>query len=158
MALINRDKDASEQREVLTTSLVGIGTGLTLTLNAIPYPCTVQNVLVTAVGLSGAPTIAAWSTLRFIPGTGATTGTGIAGAYTITAFGTSGLVAGSSLFGAPGSMGISMQASGSSLLNLTTGDVVAIQTGGANAACNALTIQLVVKKTQDILGVYNTNS
>lgn len=140
MALINRDKDASEQKEIIQVSYPAVGTGLTLVVAMLPYPCTVVDCRLSAIGLSGAPTVA-FQTSRFIVGTGNTTLSGIAGTWTATALGTS------------GPWQASLVVAGSSLLALAAGDVVTIQSGGANAALAALQIQLVVKRTQDVLSI-----
>lgn len=152
MGLINRDKDASEQHFSVQETLNAVPTGITLGIWSAPWPCTVQNVLVTTLGLSGAPTLI-FTTGRFITGTGATTLTGVAGTYTHTAFGTSGTVGGLTQASAPYAIGISMQAVGSSLLSLQAGDAIILQTGGANSSVASMTVQIVVKATQDILSV-----
>lgn len=145
MALINRDKDASEQKDVIQVSYAAVGTGLTLIVAQVPYPCTVVDCRLAAVGLSSAPTVA-FQTSRFITGTGNTTLTGIAGTWTATALGTSGPVQ------------ASLQASGSSLLSLQAGDVITIQSGGANSALASLSVEVVLKKTQDILQVNGSST
>jgi hypothetical protein len=145
MGLINRDKDVSEQKEVINVSWPALATGLTIVVWQAPYPCTVVDCRIGAVGLSGSPTIA-FQTNRFIAGTGITVLTGIAGTYTELALGTS------------GPFQASLQAAGSSLLALQQGDVITIQTGGANAAIASVALQLVVKKTQDILQVNNVST
>jgi hypothetical protein len=145
MALINREKDASEQREVILFEQAPVATGTTLVAWTAPYPCTVQQVIVSCLGFSGAPTLT-FNTARFIVGTGATTLTGVAGVLTPTAFGTSGALS--------SSMGVSLQAAGSSLLNLQTQDVLTITSGGSNAAIASLSVEFVIKKTQDILQVW----
>jgi len=145
MGLINRDKDASEQKEVINVPFSALGTGLTLVAWQVPYPCTVVDCRIGAVGLSGSPTIV-FKTDRFIVGTGNTTGTGIAGTYTELALGTS------------GPFQASLQATGSSLLDLQRNDVITLQTGGANAAVAALHLQIVVKKTQDILQINGSST
>jgi hypothetical protein len=148
MAIVNRSKDASEQRVVFMQNYAATATALTLTLGIVPYPCTLDEAQIAAWGLSGAPSYAL-AVNRFITGTGFTTIVLATGTSNIVGeFGTSGAGAfGTSLFG---SSGMVLAASGSTLLNLVANDLLTLTTGVANTAVKGLSVEVVLKPTQDI--------
>jgi len=137
MAIVNRDLEASEQRKVFNASFAATATGITLPVLAVPYPATLDGIVVAAHGLSGTPTYA-FSILRFIVGTGVTTIT--AGFTTLTAveFSTSGI------------QSVVSVSSGNTLLNLQANDIICATSGASNAAVKSLDIGIVLKATQDI--------
>lgn len=138
MALVNRDKDSSEQRINLQATYSGVlATGVTLSVGMVPWPCTLDAVRVSAFGLSGTPTVDL-RIQRFITGTGFTSIAGGMTSLTVPALGTSGI-----------GVGV-LASSGNSLLNLQAGDVVSLVTGGSNSATTGLAASLVLKATQDI--------
>lgn len=155
MAIVGRDLDVSERKvafqwsnqvggqslNVLNSAV--IATGTTLTMFMVPFPCTVQSGSIYSQGLSGAPQIGVFVN-RFAAGI-TSMGIGISN-MVLTAFGTSGVQGLSGL--AP---------AGSTLLNLQTGDLLVVQTSVANTAITQLVVELVVKKTQDIVS-YNSVS
>lgn len=137
MAIVNRDKDASEQKCVLHGFQSGnLVAAQTMHMAIMPWPCTIESLKVSAVGVSNAP---AWS-FEKLTGTGAS---GIAmglTSMTIQARGTS------------GAQGFSLlAAAGSTLLNFAAGDVLSIVQAGASVSVNGFAFEVVVKKTQDIL-------
>jgi hypothetical protein len=169
MAIINRDGDASETKEWLSwTSQQGGGTsggtfgngyvptGATLYLmGPMPYPFTIQSIrALSPNGGSGAIQLA------FLIGRPAV------GGMTLINIGLSNLVvtngasfAGtgfSGTFATTGYSGLANQ--GSTLLNGQAGDVLMAVTQGANTASNLLLIQMVWKKTQDIVSHNGINS
>jgi hypothetical protein len=89
-----------------------------------------------AVGISGSPT-SQLAVERFVVGAGLTV-FALGGALTHTAIGTS------------GAQGFSLPAAGNSLLSLAAGDLLTVQTGGANTAAKVLHVTAVVKALQDI--------
>lgn len=144
MALVNRDKDTTEQREVFTAVLTstpsgisagidspGLATGSTLRICTIPYPASLVAAQNAVWGLSGTPVHSLWI-YRFAGGF-----TSIAVGQTMapTAFGTSGTL-GFSLFGAS--------------WNLLSGDQLVLYTQGANSAVAEATVTCVVRALQDI--------
>ncbi len=156
MAIVGRDLDVSERKEVFTyngqfagQSLTANGgnvtiTGTTLALFMIPYPCTVRSGLVFNQGVSGAPGIT-MTVQRFV------------GGATVLTFGLSMMVL--TAYGTSGVQGLSgMAPAGSTLNNLLTGDVVYATTTVANTAIVDLMIQLVVQKTQDIVATQGSST
>lgn len=142
MGIINRTKEASEQRKVFSVQAGAFATGVTAIVAQIPFPCVLESGQIAAFGLSGAPNYAL-TVNRFIPGAGATAFVVATGTSNVpSAFGTSG-VAGT------GASGIVM-AWGSTLMNLLPNDVVMVTSGVANTAVTGLSISLVVRPTQDI--------
>jgi hypothetical protein len=141
MALVNRDKDPSEQKmEFNWVGATQINTGYTAWIAMVPYPCTIQSARAMAVGVSAAMQVA-FQAQRF------------AGGNTVIALGISNMILQN--FGTSGIQGYSgLAASGSTLLNLQAGDVLLFQTSVANSACSNLLLEVVVKKTQDIVA-YN---
>lgn len=136
MGIINRTLDASEQKEVIDRRIGGTVTGTAYPIYTAAYPSTISDARAVALGLSGTPT----STLgiqRFITGVGATTIT-VGGALTAVAFGTSGL------------QRFSLPATGSTLLNLQTGDVLTVTAAGTNAALVSLQVTVVAQAIQDV--------
>lgn len=137
MALVNRDKDVSEQRDNNTESFTATATGVTLGVFSVPYPATLDGVRVAGHGLSGAPTLD-FAVLRFIVGTGVTTITAGFTTLTVTEFSTSGL------------QSVVTVASGNTLLNLLAGDIITATTGGSNTAAKGYELSVITKAAQDI--------
>lgn len=142
MPIINRGKDASEQRKVFEYKAGAFATGVTAIVAHIPYPCVLEQGQIAAFGLSGAPNYALVIN-RFIAGAGATAITIATGTSNVpSAFGTSGVAA-------TGASGINMLW-GSTLANLMPNDVIMVQSGVANTAVTGLAVSLVVRPIQDI--------
>lgn len=154
MAIVNRTLDPSEQRKNFSWSGFQSGisgplaTGVTSVICIVPWPSTLVEGQMVAIGLSGAPSYEL-AVNRFIAGAGITTWVVAKGTSNLAAaYGTSGAGSfGTSLFG---SSGIVLVASGSTLLNLQANDVISLTTGGSNAAANAASINLVLQPIQDI--------
>lgn len=138
MAIVNRDVDASQQNEVVQVHKSTIPVTTLVGLFIAPFPCTIQTLKYAAVGLSGSPI---W-TFGKQSMAGSTVAIGISG-LVVQAVGTSGAVNFSGL-----------AASGSTLLNLAMGDYLYCVTSGANTALTDMVMEIVVKKTQDIVS-YN---
>ncbi len=145
MAIVNRDVDSSQKKDVYEWNSNSLGattvnTGATGWIGMVPYPGVLESVRSAAVGLSGAPSID-FKVLR-----GGAGGTSIAVSI-------SSMIAVE--IGATGVVGYSgLAAAGSTLLLLQAGDILTFQTGVANTACRGLLLEVVVKKTQDIVS-YN---
>lgn len=137
MAIVNRDLDSSEQKRTFSVDLGAVATGLTLPIAIIPYPAAIVNARVAAVGVSGTPT-ALLFVQRFITGSGATGYLGGMTTLTMQAVGTSGI------------QSVVTAASGSTALNLQAGDVIMLNSGGANSAVAAAAVSITVQATQDI--------
>ena len=141
MAIVNRDLDASQQRDTVNCQLGAVATGLTLSLYVASSAVEVQAVRVSALGLSGAPTGRCFIQ-RFL----STGGTGIAGgwtALTVAAVGTSGIQT------------MVSAAAGSTNIQLAQGDVLMYTSGGSNAALADATVAVVVKNLVDIKNQFN---
>lgn len=146
MAIVNRDLDVSQTKDVLTAQVKTVNTGMTMPFMCIPYPCTASAVRVGAIGVSGAPE---WNFLvsRFIAGSG----------NTVFSIGISNLVV--AAIGSSGSLGHSgLAAAGSTLLNFAVNDVLMIVSSVSNTNVTDATISLVVKKTQDIVSHFGSAS
>jgi hypothetical protein len=147
MAITNRDLDASQQKDSFSWAYsknvhgkTTINTGATFLVCMFPYAGVLQSVRSYGVGLSGSPSLD-FKILRFAAG-----GTSIAcsiSSMIVNEFGTSGILGYSGL-----------AAAGSTLLLVAPGDILAVQTGVANTAADSLLVQVVIKKTQDVLS-YN---
>jgi hypothetical protein len=145
MGLVNRDKDASEQKDVIFYSLNGpagatnLVTGVTRYLGVVPYPCVLQSIGVVAAGVSSAMQIA-FSKTTFAAG------------ITTYAVSISNLVLQN--FGTSGQVGYSgLAAAGSTLLSFQAGDQLMMTTSVANSACTDLMLNIVLKKVQDIVSI-----
>lgn len=144
MAIVNRDLDVSEQKLVLNAAIGLATTGTSLPVAVVPYPGIIRNIQVAALGLSGSPS---WTFQihRFIPGTGFTA-IACAGALTVANYGTSGI------------QGVSLVASGSTLLNVIANDVISIATATANTASLYSAVSVAIQATQDVKAVYGSAS
>lgn len=146
MAIVNRDKDVSEQKEVISwahnkgSSLGPINTGQTLALHVMAFPGVLQSMRGAFFGVSGAPLLSL--------GVQRHGGVGVGG--TLVAASISGMVVKEwSSLGVQGYSGLA--ATGSTLLLLQAGDVLLGTLSGANTAVDSLALQIVVKKTQDVV-------
>lgn len=136
MAIINRDLDVSQTKDVVHAPLGAVATGVTRFLCVVPYPCTLQSVRAAAAGVSNAMQVA----FEVIRGAGSS---GIP-------MGISNMVLQNrSTSGVIGFSGLA--AVGSSLLSLVAGDVIQAVSSVANGNATDLTLELVLKKTQDIV-------
>lgn len=141
MAIVNRDFDASEQREVVNYRSNGaLVTGTTAYVWVAPFPGTIQSVKSIANGVSGAMAVDILLE-RFT-----------SGGNTFIAIGISALtLVNMSLSGPQSYSGLA--ATGSTLLNFQAGDGLVLKTSVANSATTDLMMNIVVKKTQDILSL-----
>lgn len=138
MAITNRDNDASQQKETATVQLGFMGTTTTRSIWISPYPCTLQSVRSCALGCSGAMAL---TFEKLQAGVAGTSGIPMSISNMILQNrGTSGTVGYSGL-ATPGATG----------LMLATGDVITITSSVSNTAAADLTLEFVLKKTQDIV-------
>lgn len=142
MAIVNRDKDPSDQKEVFSWSSNSLGattvnTGATFHVGIVPFAGVIQSFRAVAQGLSAAP-LANLQILRFAAG-GTSIAAGIS-ALVVPAFGISGVMGYSGL-----------AASGSTLLQVFPGDILQVEMSGANTASRSLLVSVVIKKAQDIV-------
>lgn len=145
MGITNRSKDVSEQKDVYswinnTLGATTVNTGATGWIGMIPYAGVIQSMRSAAVGLSGAMAVDLF-VLR-----GGSGGTAIAvsiSAMILREIGATGVVGYSGL-----------AASGSTLLQVQAGDVLQFKTSVANTAAMAMLLQVVVKKTQDVVAYH----
>ncbi len=142
MAIVNRDKDVSETKEVIQyASNTAVATGATVYLGMIPYPCSLQSIGGFALGVSNAMQLA-FNCVRFT-----------SGGQTAIILGISNLVLVN--YGTSGAQGFSgLAATGSTLLNLQAGDVLSYTSSVTNGNATQIVLELVVKKLQDIVS-YN---
>lgn len=142
MALVNRDKDASEQRynfAQVQSAVVGVSS----LIHLFAAPCAGQLVSVAsnAFGLSGSPILGV-QIQRFVVGVGFTTialnGSSL---LTVAAMSTSGM------------QKHAVPVSGSTLALLLQGDDVQLVTSGANTAAN-YTLNAVFQVLQDVKSDY----
>lgn len=138
MAIVNRDCDASQQKDVYEVSIQNTITSATYLVAVIPYQAQILTANQAAYGLSGAPNHSLWIS-RFIVGSGATS-INIGASLATAAFGTSGLQA----FTCPGSVTFPLQA----------GDAIVLETAAANTGLNQVVVSLAVKKLQDIVSYW----
>lgn len=153
MAIVNRDLDISQRKEVITisfpqlilsegTTFTVIKTGVTLPVSAFPYPAEIRDIYVSAIGPSGSPayTFDVWK-----QGNGASAFS-CTGALTVQAVGTS------------GPQRCSMLAAGGTAVQVNALDLLVLKTATANTAVNALSISIVVQALQDIKAHFGVNT
>lgn len=145
MAVLNRTKDASEQKEVVEFSWnAGFVTGATQLIAHVPYPCTVQSMEGGVLGSSLAPEMK----LRALRMT--------SGGATSIALSISNMIL--APLGTSGCLGYSgLAAAGSTLLQLQYKDVLVAEMGGSTAAADKGVLSIVIKKTQDIVSMNNVS-
>ena len=142
MALVNRDKDATEQRYVFTNNQSAV-VGVSALIHVGIAPCGAQllQVVSNAFGLSAAPTVGI-QIQRFVVGSGLTTiplnGSSL---LTISAFSTSGMQV------------HVLPAAGSTLVQLLKGDEIQLVTSTASSAANYV-VEAVVQILQDVKSDY----
>lgn len=140
MAIVNRDCDPSQQKDVYTAPLGATVTGSTLALLTVPYPAQLVGAKQSIVGMSGAPNHSLW----LVRWTAAGTTSIIQGASMASvAFGTSG--------------GQSFNVAGGASYLLQQGDVLYLCTAGANTATLDCNVTLVLEKQQDIVSYFGNN-
>lgn len=142
MALVNRDKDISEKKEVINiVNNALLATGATVILANFAFPCEIRDIYVSALGLSGSPvhTYDVWK-----QGNGASAFS-CTGALTLQAVGTS------------GPQRSSMLAAGGTAVQVNASDVLVLKTSGANTATLELAITIVVQALQDIRSHFGVN-
>lgn len=139
MAIVNRDFDSSEKKLVVNCAYRAVNTGQTIAAFVVPCAVELESVRSACQGLSGSPIISLYK--------GAfTIGTGVA----LSAVGVSGIVL--AAHGTSGVQGASiLPASGSTSIQFNSGDVLYLNSTGANTAADSLCVQLVFKKLQDIV-------
>ena len=154
MAIVNRDKDPSEQLEVLSYTLFApsaaagsFSLGATYQLGNLPFPCEIKKIEATANSLSGAPSIEV-EIYKFVAGAGVTINSSVMAAMVVPAFGTSGIAISASL-GVAGSTQVQAAAQD---------QLVAVITGANTAVIGNLTVNVVVKRLQDIVSFYGATS
>jgi hypothetical protein len=147
MALLNRDKDPSEQRNLYSWSSGGqvVSTGSTIPIAIAQNSEQILGFQVVSVGLSAAPVLT-FQIGRFIIGSGFTMLSSGFSAITCVAFGTSGLPG-------TGTSPIIQLVAGSTLNQLQKNDVVYMVTSGANTAGTHL-VEMVTQTLQDIKSTY----
>lgn len=140
MGNINRTDDVSQQKDLVQQNLLAVPTGATMLLHKAPRAQTITDAKMSAVGISGSPTATLYLQ-RFVVGAGLTS-IAISGALAVQNVGTS------------GSQTFSLPAAGSSLLQLASGDILTVITGGANSAVVEALVDVVVQNIQDYKGWY----
>lgn len=136
MGIANRDKDASEQNYVVEKTFGAVPVSTAGWIGGVPSPGQILEWKFTGKGLSGAPayqlSISRWTS-------GGVTSIALGSAVTLPiAFGTSGGMLGATF------------ASNSSLAAVQAGDVLVVNSTGANTAVTDLIVSVVIKATQDI--------
>lgn len=137
MAIVNRDLDSSQQRDVVSTHVGNTITGQTYNLLTVPYPAQLLAAQQAVCGLSGAPNHSLW-VQRMVVGTGITS-VAIGQSVVPTTFGTSGPV------------GFTVLQTGGASFLLQAGDEILLSTSAANTAAVSVNVTLVLKKLQDIV-------
>lgn len=149
MSITNRDLDVGGQKEDMIQRIGGTSTGASAAqqvhnLWVAPFPCEIRQIKNAVNGISGTP-LHKIGVYRFAAG-GATTIVGLHTSIAVQAVATS------------GPQFFSLVASGNSLLNLQTNDVVVLLADGQDSAVSSVTVSLVVKKLQDIVSHYGVQT
>lgn len=139
MAINNRDLDAPQQKETISAPLGDVATGATRQVAIVPFPCTLQSVRSAATGVSNAMQLA-FQVNRFNVGAGGTAILLGISNMVLQNIGTSGVI---------GFSGLAAQ--GSTLLSLQAGDVLQVVSSVTNGNATDLVVELILKKTQDIV-------
>lgn len=143
MAIVNRSLDLSQQNTVLAANYGLIATGSTLSIAQVPSPGILSDIQMAAFGSSGSP-VGLFTLQRFIVGAGLTV-FAFGSTFALRTFGTSGVL----------DAGVSLPATGSTLLNVQANDVLCLTITGSNSAVMALSVNAVLQPTQDIRSYFN---
>lgn len=138
MAIANRDLIASQQRETFCPILGAVATGGTALALIVPFPAVFTVGAVAAFGVSNTPVLNLDVT-RYLT----------AGVTTIT-----GVISPATVVGATIALGFTA-ASGASLVNLQTGDILVARVSGTNANITGGALFLVLTALQDIKTHFN---
>lgn len=137
MGIVNRSMDASEQKETISVALSPVATsGGTYLLAAVPYQCEVTNIAVSANGLSNTPSMEV-EAYKFSGGV--TINSDLSTAIALPATATSGIFA------------LTLGTAGSTQVQLDAGEMLVARVTGANGAAASATVNIVVRKLQDIV-------
>lgn len=143
MAIVNRDLDASEQKQIWMRGFSTLTTtGGTYMAFIAPYAIELKDIYVSAKALSGAPTLTFYK--MFFSG-GASL-VAASAALTVSAYGTSGIVR------------ASLVAAGSTAIQLAANDVLVIQAAVSNAGMDDAVLTIVAKALQDIKAPFGSSS
>lgn len=139
MAVINRTNDNSQARHVIPVAHhLTITSGETGVIGLVPFPCILEAAQLASFSAAGLNLLL--QVQRFIPGSGVTV-LDIGSTFVPPAFGTSGVIP----------SGVSLPASGSTLLQLMANDVLSyVAGGGSSALIQGLAGAIVVRPVQDI--------
>lgn len=142
MAIVNRDKDTTEQRYLFGfNSQVVVGVSGVVNLGIAPCAAQVLAVATAGIGLSGSP-ILGLQVQRFVVGAGNTViplnGSSL---LTVTAYSTSGMQT------------HTLTAAGTTLVGLQKGDILQVVTSGANTAA-VYVHEAVIQILQDVKSDY----
>lgn len=141
MGIANRDKDSSEQLYVIQTTLGALATGVSAWVGSVPSAGQILEWKFSGKGLSATPVyqlaISRWTSAG-------KTGIALGSAITLAgAFGLSGGLLGATF------------ASNSSLAAVQAGDLLVVNTSGADTAVTDLAVAVVIKASQDIKNSYD---
>lgn len=141
MAIVNRDKDASEQRYVFNVATGVVGVSALIYVGNVPCAAQLLQVATNAFGLSASPTVGV-QIQRFVVGSGLTTiplnGSSL---LTISAMSTSGMQT------------QVLPASGATLVQLLKGDCIQLVTSTASSAATYV-VDAVIQILQDVKSDY----
>lgn len=140
MAIVNRTNDGSQQRQVLPISQrLSITGGETGVLGHVPMPSVLEAIQLASFSVAGSANLLL-QVQRFIPGSGVTV-FNLGSTFVPPTFGTSGVIP----------SGVSLPASGSTLLQLMANDVISYLSGsGGSALIQGMCGSIVVRPVQDI--------
>ena len=142
MAIVNRDKDATEQKEFINFTLNDVTTtGGTYVICPVPFQCEVKAIRLSAAGLSTVPVFEV-EAYRFSGGV--TINSAISTATSVGLFGTSGLVS------------LTLGTAGSTQVFVDAGSAFVLTVSGTTAAAARVSGTIVVQKLQDLVTYFGT--
>lgn len=157
MAITNRDLDLTERRHNIAAGFANTVTSATYTICVVPFPAMLVSAGEVNMGLSGSPnhSIAVW---RFNAGAGLTNyvlgqsisvaaAFGASGGQTYVCQGCTYIGGYTNAAGVTGAVGFTIIGA---TYALQTGDVLVLQTAGANTATAFTQVTLVLQALQDI--------
>lgn len=137
MAIVNRDLDVSEQREVFQAQLAPVSlTGGTYMIALVPSQIEVQAIEISADGLSNVPVFEV-EAHKF------------AGGITINSSICTGTSVGA--FGLSGPVSLALGTAGSTQVQVDAGSALVLSVTGANSAAAKCVVTVVGKRLQDIV-------
>lgn len=140
MAIVNRDLDTSQRRQVVSVKhMAATLTGGTYIIGFVPSACEVKAIRLSALGLSSVPV---FEIEAYTFSGGVTINSAVSTATSVGLWSTSGLIS------------LTLGTAGSTQVQLAAGTALVLTVTGANSAAAEVVGEIVVENLQDIVTAF----